>query len=105
MNRQLLALSFGIGAMILATDHAFAGPTANCAPRDQVLERLATAYGETRRSIGLAADNAVLEVFASAETGTWTVTVTLPSGQTCLVASGLAFEATADALPPRGEGV
>ncbi len=103
MKRQFLALSFGIGAMLLATEHAFAETNANCAPRDRVLERLATTYGETRQSIGLAANNAVLEVFASNETGSWTVTVTLPTGQTCLVASGIAFESLAESLPPGGE--
>ncbi len=104
MNRQFLALSFGIGAMILAADHAFAEPGANCAPRDLVLERLASGFGETRQSIGLADNNAVVEVFASAASGSWTITVTLPTGLTCLVASGVAYETLAEALPPVGRG-
>ncbi|MWD26727.1 hypothetical protein E0K89_004475 [Aquicoccus sp. SCR17] len=74
----------------------------NCAPRDTVVDRLAEGYGETRRSIGLGANNAVMEVFASDETGTWTITVTLPNGMTCLVASGQAFETMAEGLPPSG---
>ena len=57
-----------------------------------MIERLATAYGESRQSIGLGANNAVIEVFASTETGTWTITVTSPAGMTCLVASGQAYE-------------
>lgn len=104
MKRQFLALSFGIGAMILATDHAFANSNPACAPRDQVLERLATGYGETRQSIGLGANNAVVEVFASDDSGSWTITVTLPSGMTCLVASGVAFESLEETLPPAGQG-
>lgn len=76
--------------------------SANCAPRDMVVERLASTYGETRQSIGLGADNAVMEVFASTETGSWTITVTTASGLTCLVASGQAYEAVQDALPARG---
>jgi hypothetical protein len=71
----------------------------NCASRDVVIERLASAYGETRQSIGLGQNNAVIEVFASADTGTWTITVTSPAGVTCLVASGLAFETLAETLP------
>jgi hypothetical protein len=39
-----------------------------CAPRDAVMERLASQYGETRQGIGLAANNADAEEFASAET-------------------------------------
>lgn len=101
MQRSILALSFGIGAMILATGHAFAQQR-QCADRARVIERLAEAYGESRQSIGLAANDAVVEVFASTETGTWTITVTSPAGMTCLVASGQAFEATPGELLPTG---
>ncbi|MCT4372781.1 hypothetical protein CLG85_021725 [Yangia mangrovi] len=72
-----------------------------CGPRDVVVARLAETYGETRQSIGLGSDNAVMEVFASDETGTWTITVTSSTGVTCLVASGLAFETLAEHLPPK----
>ncbi len=97
-KNKLMALSFGIGAMILAADHAFA-QAQNCHAHELVVTRLAERYGETRQSIGLAANNAVVEVFASEETGTWTITVTAPGGPTCLVASGNEFQAIAEALP------
>lgn len=96
MKRQLFALSLGIGAMILATQHAFAQTSRNCAPRELVLERLADKYGETRQSIGLAPDGGLVEVFASVQTGTWTITITLPTGVTCLVVSGQSFETLAE---------
>jgi len=70
-----------------------------CAPRPVVLERLADGYGETRQSIGLGTQGAVVEVFASDETGSWTITVTMPTGMTCLIASGQDFEALSEALP------
>lgn len=71
----------------------------NCAARDLVIERLASAYGETRQSIGLAQNNTMVEVFASTTTGSWTITVTNASGLTCLVASGQAFERLEETLP------
>lgn len=74
-----------------------------CAARDKVVSVLATKYGETRQSIGLAANNTVMEVFASTTTGTWTITITMPSGVTCMVASGAGFEAMSEPLPPPGE--
>ena len=74
----------------------------SCAPRELVVERLASKYGETRQSMGLGANNAVVEVFASVETGTWTITVTSAHGLTCLVASGQAFEPVADVMPAEG---
>ena len=75
----------------------------NCAPRDLVVERLAEKYGESRQSMGLGSQGAVMEVFASEETGTWTITVTTTAGLTCMVASGQAFEALAEALPAAGD--
>lgn len=73
-----------------------------CAPRETVVQRLAEAYGETRQSMGLGANNAVVEVFASATSGSWTITVTGANGITCLIAAGHAFETMADSLPAPG---
>ena len=89
-------------ALLMAAP-AIAQQNRNCAPRDAVVERLAESYGETRQSIGLGANNAVVEVFASDETGSWTITVTMPNGVTCLVASGQAFESLNEALPAAGD--
>jgi hypothetical protein len=49
--------------------------------------------------MGLSASGAVIEMFANDETGTWTATVTGPDGNTCLVASGRAFESMAAPAP------
>lgn len=81
----------------------FAQQGRNCAPREAVVERLANTYGESRQSIGLGEQGMVIETFASDDTGTWTITVTTPHGQTCLVASGRFWEELAEALPPQGE--
>ncbi len=103
MNTNMIH-GFGLlllfGGAIAAAPRAQAAP--NCAPRDVVIDRLADTFGETRQSIGLGANNAVVEVFASDVSGTWTITVTSPSGVTCLVASGQAFEKLAEAIPPEG---
>ncbi|MCT8161269.1 hypothetical protein [Pseudoruegeria sp. SHC-113] len=101
MKDGFFALSLGVGALLLATSHAFAQQS-NCATREEVVERLTSHYGETRRSIGLGANNVVVETYASDETGSWTITATLPNGTTCLVASGLSFENIAEALPAKG---
>ena len=97
MKRNFLALSLGIGAMLLATQHAFAQSNRSCADRAIVIERLADRYGESRQSIGLGENNAVVEVFASLETGTWTITVTVATGMMCIVAAGQSFETLAEA--------
>jgi len=76
---------------------------AACADRETVIERLARNYGETRRGIGLGANNALMELFASTDTGSWTITMTMPDGRTCLIASGEAFETLQPAGLPGGE--
>lgn len=90
MNASRLTASLGLALMTLtacAPAHA-----ATCAARETVVDRLANAYGETVQSMGLGANNGIVEIFASTQTGTWTITVTMPNGMTCLVASGQAFE-------------
>ncbi|SLN29117.1 hypothetical protein ROA7450_01233 [Roseovarius albus] len=74
----------------------------NCGQRDMVLDRLASKYRESRQSVGLGANNTMIEVFASDETGTWTITATNARGITCLLASGQAFETLTEALPAIG---
>ncbi|SEM46444.1 hypothetical protein SAMN04488077_10517 [Roseovarius tolerans] len=98
MLRRLIP---GLAVLALIAGGAQAQP-GNCAPREVVVDRLATAYGETRQSMGLGAQGAVMEVFASQTSGSWTITVTLPDGLTCLIASGRVFEAMAAPLPKPG---
>ncbi len=73
----------------------------HCADRDTVLSRLAEKYGETIQSYGLAPNGHLAETYASEKTGTWTITLTSPQGQTCLIATGTAF--TAQPAAPRPE--
>ncbi|MDB2407140.1 hypothetical protein N9W17_01230 [Jannaschia sp.] len=95
LNAALFALT---SAALLLFALPGRAQTQNCGPRDTVVERLADRFGETRRGIGLATQNRVVEVFASDDTGSWTVTVTLPDGRTCLIASGQAWEDQMDDL-------
>lgn len=89
--------------MALFAMPATAEQNRNCAPREAVVDRLASTYGESRQSIGLGERGMVIETFASRETGTWTITVTAPNGLTCLVASGQEWEELTEALPPGGD--
>jgi hypothetical protein len=92
MTVKLLTCAFVLLASTASTQ------SRNCANHAMVVERLASGYGETRQSIGIGADNTVVEVFASLDTGTWTITVAQAGGSTCLVASGGAFQTLAEAL-------
>lgn len=104
MKHQTMMAALAMGTLMTVTPAlpVAAQSARNCAPREVVVTRLAEKYKETRRSMGLGANNAVVEVFASQESGSWTIIVTMPNGVTCLVASGQAFEALAEALPAAG---
>lgn len=111
MKETLFALSLGFGALILVTQAqaevwAQVGAQAGapqCGPRAAVMAQLADRYGETRRSIGVAANNMVMELFASDASQSWSITVTTTQGQTCLIASGQGYETMAEPLPAKGE--
>lgn len=83
---------------ILMTATAATAQGRNCAPRDVVVKSLAEKYGESRQAIGLGSQGMVMETFASLDSGTWTITVTMPNGLTCLMASGQSYELLAEAL-------
>lgn len=98
MKHQLLCLSFcAVIAALLGTGlHA---QSRNCGSHDRVVSFLAERYGEARQSIGLAANNSVVELFANLDTGSWTLTMTAPGEPTCLLASGIAHQQLAESLP------
>lgn len=101
MERQLFALSLGFAGLVLIMNEAQA-QAPQCAPRAEVVAHLGATFGETRRAVGLAQNNTLVEVFAADDTRTWTITVTTADGTTCLVAAGEHFETLADSLPPKG---
>jgi hypothetical protein len=103
MNQTMFALSLGLGGMIAAADVAFGAP--QCDARDRVLQLLADRFGETRRAVGIAGETAVMELYAADDTGTWTITMTLPDGRMCRMASGSGYEDLREDLPAKGRKV
>lgn len=99
MNLKLAVFALAAAAFLPTTSLA---QGQNCSNRDQVVERLSEKYGESRQSIGMAPKGRVVEIYASLETGTWTITVTSPNGITCLVASGQSFENLEEPVEPAG---
>lgn len=63
-----------------------------CGDRDQIVDTLTGRLGETAQSWGMGPSGRIVEVYASEETGTWTITITAPNGTTCLVAAGQYWE-------------
>ena len=63
-----------------------------CGDRGEILKRLQQGHEETPQALGLSADGGVLEILVSPKGG-WTILVTYPERQTCVVAVGRAWEA------------
>ena len=83
--------------VILATAPAWADD-APCAERDVVVDRLQTHYEEVHAGSGLQTRSdtqALVEVWASRETGTFTVMLTSPNGVSCVLATGTNWQFSA----------
>ena len=89
-HASLAAMAAAVAAA--AGGPATAQPQMVCGERDAIVAQLERKYGETRRSVGLQQGRALVEVYASEKTGSWTILVTDTAGKSCLMATGEAFE-------------
>ena len=72
--------------VLLQASSAWAqGP--QCGPRESVLGALSENYQERPVSRGVTSAGALLEVLVG-PSGSWSILLTVPGGQTCLVSSG-----------------
>ena len=94
-------MPFWLSAAVLAA-FLFAYPAvaghAQCNDHEVVVEQLAAKYGERVTAMGLNSAGAVIEVFVS-KAGSWTITVTMPDGPTCLVSAGEGWETLSEPDP------
>ena len=85
MARSAFKLGWAI-AVSLAVSPAYA--QANCAPREAIIDRLKTMYGESLAAGGLQSAAQMIEVWTAPETGSWTILMTRADGKACVMATG-----------------
>lgn len=86
----IIALSAALAIwMLAAASPAQAMP---CGPRDALVGWLTQTHKEKPTAIGLTSTGRLMEIFAAAN-GNWTILVTRPTGQSCVVATGQAWSA------------
>lgn len=85
--------ALALAALVAALPAAAVAQQA-CFPRDEMLSRLATQYGETQVFAGIAGTGELVAVFLSAETRTWSAVVIRTDGMACMVAAGQNGEAS-----------
>ena len=71
-----------------------------CLPHGKMVDLLDGRYSEQRVSVGLETGGRLIEVFATADGGTWTMVMTTPNGVTCVIAAGLEWQD----VEPKGNG-
>ena len=84
---------------LLFSSSAFAQSA--CLPHAQMVDLLDGRYSEQSVSAGLENGGRLIEVFATADGGTWTLVMTTPNGASCVVAAGIEWQAAAK---PKGNG-
>lgn len=106
--KRIVAAGLAVGAVLTAIP-AQAG---DCAAREQVVQRLERDYAERLTGGGLndagldesGAGDAVVEIWASPETGSFTVILTGADGIACILATGTNWFETR-ALTPEQAGI
>lgn len=74
----------------------------SCGSRDDVVSTLVDQYDETHRASGLESETGLMEIWASDIDGSWTILLTRPDGQTCIMATGSYWLETIQATMPEG---
>ncbi|HET6467768.1 MAG TPA: hypothetical protein VFG43_05250 [Geminicoccaceae bacterium] len=98
MKSVVIAAGFALTAAAAGT--AYVGPAQSdtgqamgpCSSREAIARSLAEDYREAPVSLGVMANGNLLQVFASYETGTWTIVSVAPNGISCVLAAGQSWE-------------
>jgi hypothetical protein len=83
----------GITTALLVAGMVATGPVAaqenrSCGPRVDIIKQLAGQFQEQTIAVGLSDNGAVLEILTSPDGETWTMLFSMPTGVSCLIATG-----------------
>jgi hypothetical protein len=88
---SIMALAMTAGLLTSASaEPAPQGPA--CRPWREVSNYLSQKYAEQPVAYGLQDNGSLLQVYASADTGTWTLVTMQPDGNACLAGAGNSWE-------------
>ena len=82
MKKLLLSLALFAGSSSIVAAQMW------CVERVDMLDRLASEYGEELIEVKMIEDHGLLEVLKSRTKGTWTLLLTKPGGISCVLATG-----------------
>ncbi|WP_069299496.1 hypothetical protein [Neptunicoccus sediminis] len=84
MFKRLTSTALVFGMAALAPPVA----AAPCGPRAEIVTHLAQTYQEVRRGAGLSSATRVVELWSSAQTGSFSILLSYPNGMACVLATG-----------------
>lgn len=90
MFKRIIVSALVFGAVAVAPP-AKAQQAASCGDREKIVDVLQKKHGEAPIGAGLAGETAVVELWSSEKTGTWTLLITRTDGVACLLAAGDAW--------------
>ena len=82
MKKLLLSLALFAGSSSIVAAQMW------CVERVDMLDRLASEYGEELIEVKMMEEHGLLEVLKSPTKGTWTLLLTKPGGTSCVLATG-----------------
>ncbi|MCC4238739.1 hypothetical protein [Thalassospira povalilytica] len=90
MWKKLSLMAVMAGAVAVGIPETQASPV--CGDRSKVIDSLSAKYSEEPVAVGVTSNGGVIEVLKAPDGQTWTILFTYPSGPSCLVASGEAWQ-------------
>ena len=81
------ALAAATAALLLQSPVPGKAQSPSCGSREGILKQLARTHAESPLNIGVTDEGGLLEVLTG-PTGTWSMIISFPGGETCLVAQG-----------------
>ncbi len=90
-----------LAAAGLAASGAPAVAALECSEHKTVLGQFASTYKEAPVAGGLTRDGRLLQVLSSGDTGTWTIVLSKPDGETCVIMAGEAWHKIKSKLDPK----
>ncbi len=85
---------FGITALALTLLLGFRAPAsarAVCTSHTEMTNLLDSRHSESKVAIGLESNGRLVEVFSTGDGSTWTIVITTPQGESCVIANGEAW--------------
>ena len=93
-----------LAALFVAAASLPATAQQNCTKRPEIVRHLAQKFSESPIAIGLSVSGGVVEFLSSEEGRSWTIIITMPNGNSCLIAAGKNWE-NIDTIAKLGRGV